>query len=94
MAMQLEDIPRRQERLILADATQRFERLLIKRIFDTNNIAAFAELAYIARVLWSATLRGQALTKPLLQVESRCGAVALGCTYLFPPLSSGGALVV
>src|SRR6516162_3545617 len=23
-------------------------------------------------------------------VESRCGAVALGCTYLFPPLSSGG----
>ena len=27
-------------------------------------------------------------------VESRCGAVALGCTYLFPPLSSGGALVV
>jgi hypothetical protein len=28
------------------------------------------------------------------KVESRCGAVALGCTYLFPPLSSGGALVV
>src|ERR1700747_412838 len=27
-------------------------------------------------------------------VESRCGAVALGRTYLFPPLSSGGALVV
>jgi hypothetical protein len=27
-------------------------------------------------------------------VESRCGAVALGCTYLLPPLSSGGALVV
>jgi hypothetical protein len=29
-----------------------------------------------------------------LVVESRCGAVALGCTYPFPPLSSGGALVV
>jgi hypothetical protein len=26
--------------------------------------------------------------------KSRCGAVALGRTYLFPPLSSGGALVV
>ena len=30
----------------------------------------------------------------LLLVESRCGAVAVGPTYLFPPLSSGGALVV
>jgi hypothetical protein len=29
-----------------------------------------------------------------IEVESRCGAVALGRTYLFPPLSSGGALVV
>src|SRR6266481_8145454 len=27
-------------------------------------------------------------------VESRCGAAALGRTYLLPPLSSGGALVV
>ncbi len=27
-------------------------------------------------------------------VESRCGAVALGRTYLLPPLSSGGASVV
>jgi hypothetical protein len=26
-------------------------------------------------------------------VESRCGAVAVGWAYLFPPLSSGGALV-
>src|ERR1035437_2661778 len=29
-----------------------------------------------------------------LSVESRCGAVALGRTYLLPPLSSGGALMV
>ena len=39
----------------------------------------------------------EALACPLfhaLQVESRCGAVALGRTYLLPPLSSGGALVV
>src|SRR5262249_55992790 len=27
-------------------------------------------------------------------VESRCGAVAVGRTYLFPPLSSGRALVL
>jgi hypothetical protein len=27
-------------------------------------------------------------------VESRCGAVAVGRTYLFPPLSLGGALAV
>src|SRR6266545_5062046 len=32
--------------------------------------------------------------KPSFLVESRCGAVALGRTYLLPPLSSGGALVV
>src|SRR5262245_59960256 len=30
----------------------------------------------------------------VLMVESRCGAVSVGRTYLFPPLSSGGALVV
>jgi IclR helix-turn-helix domain len=60
--MRPEDIPRRQERLILADATQKFERLLITRIFATHDIAAFAELAHIARALWSGTLRGHALT--------------------------------
>jgi hypothetical protein len=50
MPMRPEDIPRRQERLILADATQKFERLLITRIFGTHDIAAFAELSYIAPV--------------------------------------------
>jgi hypothetical protein len=54
--------PRKQERLILADATQKFERLLITRIFGTHDIATFAELAYIARASWSGTLRGHALT--------------------------------
>ena len=29
-----------------------------------------------------------------IAVKSRCGAVAVGCTYLLPPLSIGGALVV
>jgi hypothetical protein len=62
MPMRPEGIPRRQERLILADATQKFERLLITRIFGTHDIATFAELAYVARALWSGTLRGQALT--------------------------------
>jgi hypothetical protein len=62
MPMRPEDIPRRQERLILADATQKFERLLITRVFGTHDIASFAELAHIARALWSGTLRGQALT--------------------------------
>jgi len=62
MSTRPEDIPRRKERVVLADATQNFERLLIKRIFATNDIAVFAEFAYIARVLWSATLRGEALT--------------------------------
>jgi hypothetical protein len=33
-------------------------------------------------------------SEPPLRVESRCGAVAVGCTYLLPPLSIGGALVV
>jgi hypothetical protein len=32
--------------------------------------------------------------KAALLVESRCGAVALGRTYLLPPLSSGGASIV
>src|SRR5262245_42120144 len=62
MTMRPEDIPRRQERLILADATQKFERLLVTRIFGTHDIALFAELAHIARAVWSGTLRGQALT--------------------------------
>src|ERR1700737_1346461 len=37
---------------------------------------------------------GRPTVKTALLVESRCGAVALGRTYLLPPLSSGGALVV
>ena len=44
--MRLKNIPRRQERLILADATQRFDRLLVNRMFATDDVAAFAELAH------------------------------------------------
>jgi hypothetical protein len=60
--MRPENIPCRHERLILADATQGLERLLINRIFGTDYVAAFAEFAHVARALWSATLGGQALT--------------------------------
>jgi hypothetical protein len=48
MPMRPQDIPRQKERLILADATQKFERLLVTRIFGTHDIAAFAQLAHIA----------------------------------------------
>ena len=35
---------------------------MVTRIFATHDVAAFAELAHIARALWSGTLRGKALT--------------------------------
>jgi hypothetical protein len=34
------------------------------------------------------------MARGLKSVESRCGAVALGRTYLLPPLSFGGASMV
>src|SRR5665647_2336444 len=39
---------------------------------------------------------GHGADRPILSrvVESRCGAVALGRTYLLPPLSFGGASMV
>src|ERR1700681_2580258 len=43
---------------------------------------------------WGQTGNDWPTLKTALLVESRCGAVALGRTYLLPPLSSGGALVV
>src|SRR5262252_4406528 len=53
-------------------------------------------------LLWQAAVVGEVRTWPTpsvagirpARVESRCGAVSVGRTYLFPPLSSGGALVV
>ena len=74
MPMRPADIPRRQERLILADATERFERLLVNCMFATNDVAAFAELAHIARALWSGTLRGQSLTAQQIAQRSVCPA--------------------
>src|SRR5258705_13106003 len=40
------------------------------------------------------TARNEQTVKPTRLVESRCGAVALGRTYLLPPLSFGGASMV
>ena len=61
--------------------------------------SASAQLAHHPASPRSRLTRGK-LGRPALlpslppMVESRCGAVAVGRTYLFPPLSSGGALVV
>ena len=38
--MRPENIPRRQERMILADVKRRFDRLLVNRMFATNDVAA------------------------------------------------------
>jgi hypothetical protein len=63
MAMRPEDIPRRQERLILADATFAFATLVIKRFFrDTEHLGTFIDVAHVMRALCSSTCRGQALT--------------------------------
>src|SRR6516225_5168828 len=45
----------------------------------------------VFREIWSVA---QFSTFSTASVESRCGAVIVGRTYPFPPLSSGGALVV
>jgi hypothetical protein len=41
---------------------------------------------------WEQSRPAAVIATPTLLVESRSGAVALGRTYLLPPLSSGGAL--
>jgi DNA-binding IclR family transcriptional regulator len=41
------------------------------RMFATDDVASFAELAHIARALWSGTLHGQALTAQ--QIAHRIG---------------------
>ena len=46
------------------------------------------EVSFTSRALPRSTRERQE------SVESKCGAVAVGRTYLLPPLSSGGALVV
>jgi hypothetical protein len=59
--MKLEDIPRREEILILTEAHQRLDRVLVGQHFD-RRVASFAEIAHVARAVWISTLRGTPMT--------------------------------
>jgi hypothetical protein len=60
-AVKLEDIPRRQEVLIVAEAQQRIDRAVVSEHFD-RRVASFAEVAHVARAVWIGTLRGTPMT--------------------------------
>jgi len=55
--MNLEDIPRRQEVLIVAEAQQRIDRVIVTEHFD-RRVASFSEISHVARAVWIGTLRG------------------------------------
>jgi CRP-like cAMP-binding protein len=59
--MKLEDIPRREEVLILIEALKRLDRVIISEHFD-RRVASFAEIAHVARAVWIGTLRGTPMT--------------------------------
>jgi hypothetical protein len=59
--MKLEDIPRRQEVLIVAEAQQRIDRAVVSEHFD-RRVASFSEVAHVARAVWIGTLRGTPMT--------------------------------
>ena len=59
--MNLEDIPRRQEALIVAEAQQRIDRLIIAEHFD-RRVASFSEVSHVARAVWIGTLRETPMT--------------------------------
>ena len=59
--MNLEDIPRRQEALIVAEAQQRIDRLIITEHFD-RRVASFSEVSHVALAVWIGTLRGTPMT--------------------------------
>jgi hypothetical protein len=48
----------------------------------------------MAQLKFCSSDRGRSIRPRALPVESECGAVAVGRTYLLPPLSSGGALLI
>jgi hypothetical protein len=60
-SVKLEDIPRRQEVLIVAEAQQRIDRAVVSEHFD-RRVASFAEVAHVARAVWIGTLRGTPMT--------------------------------
>ena len=55
--MNLEDVPRRQEVLIVAEALQRIDRVIVTEHFD-RRVASFSEISHVARAVWIGTLRG------------------------------------
>jgi hypothetical protein len=59
--MKLEDIPRREEILILIEALQRLDRVIISQHFD-RRVASFSEISHVARAVWIGTLRGTPMT--------------------------------
>jgi hypothetical protein len=62
-AVRSDEIPRKQERLILSNCSIQFDRIFIKCFFrDTDRVAKFIGFALVLRVLWSATCRKQAVT--------------------------------
>jgi hypothetical protein len=61
--------------------------------FETRFVSRHGSIARMIALAPLAAARFS-LERRLVMVESRCGAVAVGRTYLFPPLSSGGASLV
>src|ERR1700739_2544690 len=61
-AMRLEDIPRRRERLIVADATFRIISLMIDRFFDVERLSSFLAVLQVLPVVWISTLHGKGIT--------------------------------
>ena len=59
--MKLEDIPQRQEVLIITEAWQRLDRAIVSEHFD-HRVASFSEVAHVARAVWIGTLRGTPMT--------------------------------
>jgi len=60
--MRLDEIQRRQERLILAEAVYKFDRLFLRRCFGTADLKERIDLGTIMRVMWWSTLHGKGIT--------------------------------
>lgn len=81
--MKLEDIPRRQEILILIEAHQRLDRVLVSQHFD-RRVASFSEIAHVARAVWIGTLHGTPPTAMQIAhtIGMPCSTVMSKLTYL------------
>ena len=81
--MKLDDIPRREEILILTEAHQRLDRVLVGQHFD-RRVASFAEIAHVARAVWIGTLRGTPMTAMQIAqtIGMPCSTVMSKLAYL------------